>query len=268
MDCCRNFYEQSCRSNLRDVIKAGMDTHYDDLDKHLTPSCTLKTLTYHYANTDPHLKKLKFQNVNNNGVLHGSDKRNYSFTINNSVDLAEIYLPNHLAMFSAFDESLDMTAILNLLGISYYQPKAIFSALTQTSADDVRKNVRNKWGHFDVIEWPDTFFDDCFAKVEALVRSLGLTIEKEKKTLEDLYDWQTKGTERELFLISVSLSLERMKRMNTSMNNCMNERTKEVRKGKEKKKEKTTSEGINFLAVLKLTSKRGVLITIQPATQI
>ena len=197
---------------LRDVIKAGMDTHYDDLDKHLTPSCTLKTLTYHYANTDPHLKKLKFQNVNNNSVLHGSDKKNYSFTINSSVDLAKIYLPNHLAMFSAFDESMDMTAILNLLGISYYQPKAIFSALTQTFADDVRRNVRNKWDHFDVIEWSDTFFDDCFAKLEALVRSLGLTARKEKKTLEDLYDWQTKGTASELFLLSVSSCFECMEK--------------------------------------------------------
>ena len=197
---------------LRDVIKAGMDAHYDDLDKHLTPSCTLKTLTCPYANTDPHLKKLKFQNINNNSVLHGSDKKNYNFTINSPVDLAKIYLPNHLAMFSAFDESLDMTAILNLLGISYYQPKAMFSALTQTSADDVRKNVRNKWGHFDVSEWCDTFFNDCFAKLEALVRSLGLTAEKEKKTLEDLCDWQTKGMAKVLFLLSIGRPFECMRK--------------------------------------------------------
>ena len=199
---------------LREVIKTGMDTHYDDLDKHLTPGCTLKTLTYPYANTKPHLKKLKFQNVNNNSALHGSDKKSYCFTINSSADLAKIYLPNHLAMFSAFDESLDMTAILNLLGISYYQPKAIFSALTQTSADDVRKNVRNKWGHFDVSEWSDTFYDDCFAKLGALVRSLGLTAGKEKKTLDDLYDWQTKGIASELYLLSVNLSFAWTKKTN------------------------------------------------------
>ena len=222
---------------LRDVIKAEMDTHYDDLDKHLTPSCTLKTLTYPYANTDPHLNKLKFQNVNNNSVLHSNDKKSYCFTINSSVDLDKIYLPNHLAMFSAFDESMDMTAILNLLGISYYQPNAIFSALTQTTADDVRKNVRNKRGHFDVIEWSETFFDDCFVQLEALVRSLDLNAEKDKKTLADLYERQTKGIASELFLISVSLSLERIKKTNTSMNNCMNERTKEERKEKERRNE-------------------------------
>ena len=190
---------------LRDVMKTGMDTHYDDFDKHLTPSCTLKTLTYPYANTDPHLRKLKFQNVNNNSVLHGNDRKRYNFTINSSVDLAKIYLPGHLAMFSAFDKSLDMTAILNLLGISYYQPKAIFPALTQTSADDVRKNVRNKWGHFDVSDWSDTFYDDCFAQLQALVKSLGLTGDKEKETLDELNDWQTKGTASVLLIVVESL---------------------------------------------------------------
>ena len=191
---------------LRDVIKTGIDTHYDDLDKHLSPSCTLKTLTCHYANTDPHLKKLKFQNINNNSVLHGNDKKKYNFTINSSVDLSKIYLPGHLAMFSAFDKSLDMTAILNLLGISFYQPKPIFSVLTQASADDVRKNVRNKWGHFNVSDWSDTFYDNCFVQLQALVKSLGLTGDMEKKTLDELIDWQTKGTASALVIIVESLS--------------------------------------------------------------
>ena len=117
------------------------------------------------------------------------------------IDLGKIYLPGHLAMFSAFDKSLDMTAILNLLGISNYQPKAVFSALTQTFADDVRKNVRNKWGHFDVSDWSDTFYNDCFAQLQALVRSLVLTGDKEKETLDELNDWQTKGMARALLSV-------------------------------------------------------------------
>ena len=77
------------------------------------------------------------------------------------------------------------------------------------------------------------------------MRSLGLTAEKEKKTLEDLYKWQSKGTTSELCLLSVSLSLERMKKTNSSMNNYMNERRK-----KSERKKKRTSEGINFFAML------------------
>ena len=180
---------------LRDVIKKGMDTHYNNLDSHLTPASTLKTLTYHGVNGDCILRNLKFQNINNNDI-HGNNKSLYNFTVNSTVDLAKLYLPSHLAMFSAFDESMDMTAILNLLGFSNFKPNAIFSTLTKTSADDVRKNVRNRWGHFDVTEWTEAFFNDCFVKLQTLVRSLGLTTSLEKKTLDLLADWQTKGTAR------------------------------------------------------------------------
>jgi len=177
---------------LRDVIKKGMDTHYNNLDSHLTLPSTLKTLSYHGVNGDRLLGNLKFQNINNNDV-HGNNKRRYNFTVNSTIDLAKLYLPSHLAMFLAFDESMDMTAILNLLGFSNYKPRAIFPALAKISADDVRKNVRNKWGHFDVTEWTEAFFNDCFVKLQTLMRSLGLTSSLEKTTLDLLADWQTKG---------------------------------------------------------------------------
>ena len=73
-------------------------------------------------------------------------------------------------------------------------PAAVFSPHIQASADDVRENIRNKWGHVDVTEWTDALFDDCFDKLKALVRSLGLTTVVENNTLDQLADWQTKGT--------------------------------------------------------------------------
>ncbi|PFX33969.1 hypothetical protein AWC38_SpisGene1043 [Stylophora pistillata] len=77
--------------------------------------------------------------------------------------------------------------------LNNYHPAAIFSAAIQTSADAVRKDVRNKWGHFDVTEWTQAFFNDCFSKLETLVRSLGLPGGKEKNTLDQLSDWRGKG---------------------------------------------------------------------------
>ena len=73
-------------------------------------------------------------------------------------------------------------------------PAVVFSPHTQTSADDVRENVRNKWGHVDVTEWTDALFNDCFDKLKTLVRSLGLTAVVENTTLDQLDAWQTKGT--------------------------------------------------------------------------
>ena len=184
---------------LRDFIKQGMDTHYANLDIYcsgLTTPCTLKTLTYHHANTDPSFKHLKFQNVNNNFHLHGKKKHLYNYNINSSVDLAKLFLPDYLAEFSAFDESLDMSAILRLLGFNnpapiFHSPNPVISI--QASADDVRENVRNKWGHCNVTDWAEVLFNDCFSKLEILVRSLGLTGGMEKTTLDHLSDWKTKG---------------------------------------------------------------------------
>ena len=180
---------------LRDAVKQGMDTNYANLDRHCQlhhPPCTLKTLTHGVVRADPILKNLKFQNINNNHLVHGVC--NYNFNIYSSVDLAKLYLPGYLAQFSAFDESLDMTAILRLLGFKNYMPAPVFSPQTQASADDVRENVRNKWGHVDFSEWTAALFNGCFDKLKTLVRSLGLVAGLEKDTLDQLADWQTKGT--------------------------------------------------------------------------
>ena len=183
---------------LRDAVKQGMDTNYANLDRHcqlLHPPCTLKTLTHGVVRADPIFERLKFQNINNNDHLYGKRYSSYSYSINKTVDLAKLYLPDYLAQFSAFDDSLDMTAILRLLGFKNYMqlPATVFSPHTQASADDVRENVRNKWGHVDVTEWTDALFNDCFDKLKKLVKSLGLTAGVKTKALDQLDDWQNKG---------------------------------------------------------------------------
>ena len=183
---------------LRDAVQQGMDTNYANLDGHcqlLHPPCTLKTLTHGVVRADPFLKNLKFQNINNNDDLYGKRYGSYSYSIDNSFHLAKLYLPDYLAQFSAFDDSLDMTAILRLLGFKNYIPAgaAVFSPTIQASADDVRENVRNKWGHVDVTEWTDALFNDCFDKLKSLVSCLGLTAGVEKNTMDQLDDWQNKG---------------------------------------------------------------------------
>ena len=183
---------------LRDAVKQGMEANYANLEGHcqlLHPPCTLKTLTHGVVRADPIFERLKFQNINDNDQLYGKCYSSYCFSINDSVDLAKLYLPDYLAQFSAFDDSLDMTAILRLLGFKNYMPAAaaVFSPPIQASADDVRENVRNKWGHVDVTEWTDALFNDCFDKLKKLVKSLALTAGVKTKALDQLDDWQTKG---------------------------------------------------------------------------
>ena len=183
---------------LRDFIKQGMETHYanNTCCHGLAPPCMLNTLTYHDVNADCNLKILNFQNINNNLSNHGNHKNLYNYNINCSVDLAKLFLPDYLAEFSGFNESLDMSAILRLLGCN--NPAPIFNSRipfisVQLLADDVRENVRNKWGHCNLTDWTEAFFNDCFSKLETVVKSLGLTGAMENTTLDQLANWQTKG---------------------------------------------------------------------------
>lgn len=179
---------------LRDVVEQGMMSHYNHMDTILHP-CKLNALTSADSKRNPSLKDLKFENINNNSQTHGKDKKKYNFNVLSEVDLAKLNLPDYLATFSAFDESLDLSAILRLLGYSKTGP--IFQStdptlLIQTAADTVRDHVRNKWAHANLNEWTETFFNDCFTKFENLVKSVGVG-RKEKSTLDKLHDWQTKG---------------------------------------------------------------------------
>ena len=112
---------------LTDTAKQGMEnlyTHLDNLLNGLSTPCSLKTLTYAdfcrlTATPSPasFLGSLNFGNINNNSDVHGKKKKAYNYNVSSPVDLARLYLPNHLAVFSAFDKSMDMSATLRLLEI-------------------------------------------------------------------------------------------------------------------------------------------------------
>ena len=77
------------------------------------------------------------------------------------------------------------------------KPAVIFpspdpSLSIQTAADDVRGDIRNRWAHANLNDWTEAFFNDCFLKLENLVKSVGLGV-KEKSTLDQLHEWQTEG---------------------------------------------------------------------------
>ena len=185
---------------LRRFVQEGMVKQYASLDMYcrgLTIPCNLQALTYGNVATDPILKHLKFQNINNNLLLHARKKSLYDYGVHSAVDLAKLYLPEYLTKFSGFDESLDISAVLRLLGFD--NPAPIFSSPNpllsiQFAANDVRENVRNKWGHCNFNEWSEVFFNCCFAKLKSLIRSLGLADFTERTTLDQLNDWESKGT--------------------------------------------------------------------------
>ena len=191
---------------LTDIVRQGMDNLYTFLDNHLNGlpiPCSLITLTFadvrRLVATPSPLEGLNFGNTNNNSDTHGQKKEAYNYSVSSPVDLAKLYLPNYLAAFSAFDISMDMSATLRLLGRKNYPIEIFFSSdplryNIQSLADDVRKNVRNRVCHFNESDWTQIFFDQCFDKLENLVRGLTLLNGMEKKELLDqLSEWKAKG---------------------------------------------------------------------------
>ena len=91
--------------------------------------------------------------------------------------------------FVGFDNTCDLSAVLGIL-----ERASTFSGYIQISAKDVRSNVRNEWGHCNFDHWTDLEFLHCFQVMETMVRSLGLPTADEDKTLDEIRDWEKKGT--------------------------------------------------------------------------
>ena len=179
------------------VLRCFVEQEVTELYNHYDSTLNLKTLQLLQFSAHPDLKSLGFRNINNNHLV--PEKKNYNYHICTPLDLAKLYLTPIVAKcISGFDESLDTSAILVLLGTKVslltkvHHASPSHYALIQRLADDVRENVRNKWGHYDSTKWTETFFSDCFDKLRKLVSNLGLK-DGGKTTLDELDEYQTKG---------------------------------------------------------------------------
>ena len=139
-----------------------------------------------------HSVALKYENINGNDTLPRKpggkyDYPTFDYRVTSYIDFAKLYVENHMAKFNAFNEHCDASAVLALLG-----KVPVFSAVVQTAAGDVRK-ARNAWAHCVFSEWDLGGFQQSFADMEQLVKSLGLPSADETAVLIELNDWQNKS---------------------------------------------------------------------------
>ena len=182
---------------LRDFVSKGIGKLYDFLNDHLqnisTP-CSLETLTYAIRHSDPFFRGMTFKNINNN---EKKSKKDYNYSINSPVDLAKLYLPDHLAKFAGFDHSMDLSAALNLLGYNDYPTQVFVSSNPsldiKSLANDFKKEVRNPQAHYDEEKWTEYFTNQRFEKLEALVHALVLPADEEGNALDKVHEWKTNG---------------------------------------------------------------------------
>ena len=116
---------------------------------------------------------------------------NYSLfdcCVTSHVDFAKLYVENHMAKFTAFDEHCDASAVLTLLG-----KVPVFSPAVQGASNDVRQ-ARNAWAHCIFSDWGPVNYQQTFNKMETLVKALRLPPANERNLIGELKDWELKGT--------------------------------------------------------------------------
>ena len=136
---------------------------------------------------------LKYENINGNDALPRlpGGRFNYSLfdcRVTSHVDFARLYVENHMAKFTAFDEHCDASAVLTLLS-----KVPVFSPAVQSVAGDVRK-ARNAWAHCVFSDWDPVNYQQRFNEMERLVKAMGLPPVLERNLLEELKDWESKGS--------------------------------------------------------------------------
>ncbi|KAJ7365922.1 hypothetical protein OS493_002653 [Desmophyllum pertusum] len=169
---------------LRDFAGREISKHYASLKT----SSGIDTQVYPtYMKMDGPFD-LNYGSINNNRATFKRKKKLYNYKVTTAVDLAKLYFEPHMAKFTGFENTCDLSAVLGMLANA-----SVFHTLIQTNAKDVRAKVRNEWGHCNFDHWTEPEFNNCFQLMETLVRSLRLPKADQDKELADLHDWEKKG---------------------------------------------------------------------------
>ena len=131
---------------------------------------------------------LNYETINYNKTTHRGQISLYDYNVKSSVDFSKLFLPTHMAHYSAFDDSCDASAILGLIiNINGFPPNV------KRIAEDIRKDVRNPWAHCNLPDWDGIKYQSCFQLIEQMIRSLGLPTADENKHIQDIHVWKMTG---------------------------------------------------------------------------
>ena len=132
---------------------------------------------------------LNYETINGNKTTHHAQISLYDYNVRSVLDFSKLFLPTHMAHYSAFDESCDASAILGLI-INVNG----FPANVKKIAEGIRKDIRNSWAHCNLPEWDAIKYQNCFQLIEQMIRSLGLPTADENSHIQEIHDWKMTGT--------------------------------------------------------------------------
>ncbi|XP_071177425.1 uncharacterized protein [Mytilus edulis] len=168
---------------LRKYVVPILTSLYEELT--LREKIDTQTFSTQYQ---PTYTFLNYENINNNKAMHGYQKTTYDYTIKSAVDLSKLFLQTHMAHYTGFDETCDLSALLGLvINIDGQFPTAVMSY-----AENVR-DVWNEWAHCDPTIWDAVKYSDSFKLMTNLVKKLRLCSTEESQTLLEIEKLEIDG---------------------------------------------------------------------------
>ena len=175
---------------LRNVLATELQTWHNFLCK--PPVEIDKQVSSKYIKKPPSSKfQLKYENINNNNV-HKSP-RAYDYAVKDSLSLAKLFVQPFMAMFTGFDQTMDLSAILAVM----CEADPFVKSGAAVEAKKIRSD-RNKWAHCNFSEWTKPVFNAAFQDMDSLVKMLNLPLADKKALCDDLDSWKNKGMHRHI----------------------------------------------------------------------
>ena len=144
----------------------------------------------HQKTLPPSKFQLNYKNINNNKILKNAST--FDYRVSDPLSLVKLFVQPFMCMFTGFDQTMDMSAVLSVIC------EAAPFAGAAPHAKTVRSDVRNEWAHCEFQKWSDAKFIRTFQIMETLLRTVGLSPDDEMKMCDELNSWKEKGKSPEI----------------------------------------------------------------------
>jgi len=169
---------------LRNVLATEIPKWYHALCK---PPDEIDKQVYgrHQKKLAPSTLTLNYKNINNNDA-HKSP-RAFDYEVKDPLSLAKLFVQPFMSKFTGFDQTMDISAVLSVIG----EAKPLTGA--SVHAKTVRSDIRNEWAHCNFANWTEAKFVAAFQTMETLLKNVNLSTEEVQKLCDELNDWKDKG---------------------------------------------------------------------------
>ena len=153
MGCDWCMFDQSTYPALRNVLANGIPKWHQVLCQ---PPTEIDKQVYgrHKIQLNPSTLDLNYKNINNNHVTRSP--RSFDYTVQDPLSLAKLFVQPFMSKFTGFDQTMDISAVLSVIG----EAAPFIGAAAH--AKTVRSDIRNEWAHCNFTNWTEVKFIAAF----------------------------------------------------------------------------------------------------------